>query len=132
MEENSGLASFLRGVAAERRTQGRQSNNPASYLEFAPPPQAKLQDWKLDDGRVSYVKDGIRFVTSRDGEGPDHEIKAGGGSPESSTSCTTASATTTWPTGATTSGAGCGGLKWWGTTSARGLGCPAIARDACV
>uniref|UniRef100_A0A7S1RHZ4 Uncharacterized protein n=1 Tax=Alexandrium catenella TaxID=2925 RepID=A0A7S1RHZ4_ALECA len=77
MEENSGLASFLRGVAAERRTQGRQSNNPASYLEFAPPPQAKLQDWKLDDGRVSYVKDGIRFVTSRDGEGPDHEIKAG-------------------------------------------------------
>mmetsp|Transcript_9199 Transcript_9199/g.21829 ORF Transcript_9199/g.21829 Transcript_9199/m.21829 type:complete len:109 (+) Transcript_9199:41-367(+) len=66
----SGLVGFLQEVAAERRTQGRQSLFP--YVEL---PESKRYDWKKDDGRIAYTKEGIRYITPKSGEGQEIPVK---------------------------------------------------------
>mmetsp|Transcript_97973 Transcript_97973/g.227188 ORF Transcript_97973/g.227188 Transcript_97973/m.227188 type:complete len:105 (-) Transcript_97973:111-425(-) len=74
------LASFMKGVAEERRQQGKEmlflGGGPA-LLERKAAEAAHKHDWKFDDGRMAYFKEDRRYVSAPNGYGEDILIQSG-------------------------------------------------------
>mmetsp|Transcript_56848 Transcript_56848/g.176878 ORF Transcript_56848/g.176878 Transcript_56848/m.176878 type:complete len:116 (+) Transcript_56848:37-384(+) len=73
-ESSSGLANFLRNIAAEKRASDKTDLLPYVGFTLA---ETIPYDWKADDGRVAFVKDGKHMLAKTDGLDKDVALASG-------------------------------------------------------